>query len=170
MMNTQQDNNELKNDERIASRRAQLRRDFGRSLEAIRERMGPEIDLKDGTHIYWGEGRYIVHAEDEPMISSSRHSEIGEAMQVAYDRVSVRLNQNGCGDGLVYDTYTDRIIAVIGTVRSTEIAGEWVVVVGSLPLPDEAEQARMKFIVRSWDDYFASREIKLPFIWETMSH
>ena len=169
-MNTVTNTNALESDEEIGSRREQLCWNFGRSLESIRERMGPEIELKDGRHIYWGEGRYIVHAEDEPMISSSRHSEIGEAMQVAYDRVAVRLNQNGCGDGLVYDTYTDRIIAVIGTVRSTEIAGDSVVVVGALPLPDETDQARMKFLVKSWDDYFASRDIKLPFIWETMSH
>ena len=131
-------------------------------FERIRERFGPSVCFEAHSTLLQLPGRYICHIEDEPSLLSTRCDDIGQAMQHVYDHVAMRLNQNGCGDGLVFDRWTERIVAVVGHVDTITIGGQEVIVVGTKPMPTEAEQQRMRLLVEACD-----RQENPPFIWNT---
>jgi cytosine/adenosine deaminase-related metal-dependent hydrolase len=142
---------------------------FGEGRKALKERLGPNVELDKKRHIHWFAGRYISHIEDDPLISSTRHDDIGEAMQRAYDQVAYRLIENGCGDGLVFDTFTDQIVSVFGAIRSCTVDGEDILSVGVLPMPDAGRQEQMRFLVRSWDRQLRGDDVHLPLVWPKCS-
>jgi len=114
-------------------------------------------------------GRYICHCEDEPMIFSECFDDIGDAMQTAHDQVASALERNGCGDGLVLDTRTDRIVAIFGSAQSAATGDENHFTVGTVPLPQEGEQVRMRHLVKSWRNHFCGDGEQPPFIWNTVA-
>lgn len=134
-------------------------------LEGVRTRLGSSIEIMPGPALLQLPGRYVCHTEDEPLLKSTRCDDIGQAMQHVYDHVAMRLNQNGCGDGLVFDRWTERIVAVFGHVDTITIGGQEVIVVGTKPMPTEAEQQRMRLLVEAWDRQ--ERGVNPPFIWNT---
>lgn len=138
-------------------------------FDGVRERLDGKVEIKASTKLLRYPGRYICHCEDEPALFSRRYDEIGEAMQAAYDHVSLCLNQNGCGDGLVFDTFLDEIVAQFGHVKTYGSGDEELLVVGTVPLPDRARQEWMSWLVKAWDRDGSDNPPPLPFIWQTCS-
>jgi len=97
---------------------------------------------------------------------TKRCNDIGEAMQEACDHVALRLAQNGCGDGLVYDSYTRRVIAVFGLLDTMAMGEDEMMIVGALPLPPPDELERMRSLVEEWDRHKPG-EVQPPFVWRT---
>jgi hypothetical protein len=78
----------------------------GDGRKTLQQRLGLEFALNAKGHINWKAGRYICHIEGHHLLSSTRHDEIGEAMQFAYDHVCFHLIKGGCGNAVVFDTYS----------------------------------------------------------------
>lgn len=135
-------------------------------IEQLRERLKSVARVSQRDNLHHRQGRYLCHCEDEPLIYTKRCDDIGEAMQETYDHVGLRLSQNGCGDGLVYDSYTRRVIAVFGHLDTMIMGEDQVMIVGALPLPPEDELERMRSLVEEWDRHKPGED-QPSFIWRT---
>ena len=136
-------------------------------FDFVRERLGPKIVVKPSSRLLHHPGRYICHAEDEPLLITERFDHIGEAMQTAHDMVALRQNQNGCADAVVFDIYTDEIVAQFGLIDSYQRGQINMLAVGTVPI-DTARRERIKCLVKAWDRDADSNPPPLPFIWQTL--
>ena len=106
--------------------------------------------------------RYIVHVEDEPLFLRREFNRIDEAVASLQSSVLERLQKNGCGDGLIYDRKSNRIIALAAPIRpgfdsvDTEFLFNDVV----------RSSLEPRFI--PWLDWSADEEEYPHFVWPTM--
>lgn len=135
-------------------------------LKQLRECLKVDTWTSHSRELHHPQSRYLCHCEDEPFMYSKRCNNIGEAMQEAFDHVALRMAQSGCGDGLVYDSYTRRVIAVFGLLDTMTMGEDEVMIVGALPLPPEDELERMRSLVEEWDRHKPGED-QPPFVWRT---
>ena len=104
-------------------------------------------------------GRFLSHCEDTPYFMTDRHATVEEATGATIKWVANRLQQNGCGDGLVYDREERKIIAVFGATETIQMnAGGTVHKVGIIPMPDEITRARMATLALLWDQALETKD------------
>jgi hypothetical protein len=108
--------------------------------------------------------RYIVHCEGDPYLLNKRFSILNLAVKAADRFVKTRLTKNGCGDGVIIDTWADRVVLVLGHLQEFDELGHSGPLTGILELPNGVEERRMIEIATAWNQPDAA-EMNLPGIW-----
>ena len=88
--------------------------------------------------------RFVVHVEDDPAVLQNEFDSYKAAAEACKDLVSMRINQNGCGNGLVFDRVEDSVVAVFRHGQTPE-AG-----FGFLAPPSLVESEELSQAFRPW--------------------